>query len=102
MLLHHATPPGTVPPHAPDPADPGSLLSRLGAAGDDCGCSLGARCMAIGFVAALVALGVQYGAFTPAFFWRSPLALVVAFLCAGAGKSVGIARARRRRTQLQG
>jgi hypothetical protein len=36
------------------------------------------------------------GVLTMKFLWRLPLAFVVAMLCAGLGKSVGIALARRR------
>jgi hypothetical protein len=69
---------------------------------DDCGCALGARCMVAGFVATLLVLALQHGTLTPAFFWRSPLALAVAFLGAGLGKAVGITRARRRQPRVAG
>lgn len=71
-------------------------IRTAGAADDDCGCALGAKCMALGFVVTLLGLALQHGAFTPAFFWRSPLALLVAFVCAGLGKAAGMAAARRR------
>lgn len=76
-------------------AKPGQFRTA-GVADDECGCALGAKCMALGFVVTLLGLALQHGAFTAAFFWRSPLALLVAFVCAGLGKAAGMAAARRR------
>jgi len=55
--------------------------------------------MAVGFVLVLLWLWASNGFFTTNFLWRLPLALVFAFICAGVGKSVGIALALRRLRQ---
>jgi len=69
---------------------------RLNGLRNECGCSLGAKCMAAGFLAALAALAVLHGPFTPALLLRLPLAAVAAVVCAGLGKAAGILMARRR------
>jgi hypothetical protein len=73
-----------------------ALAERLDRDRHECGCSLGAKCMAAGAFAALAALAVRYGPLTPAFFWRLPLALAAAVAAAGAGKTLGILAARHR------
>ena len=70
--------------------------ARIASYRSECGCSLGARCMAAGFVLSLVLLAVCYGVFTAEFLWRLPLAFLFAIVCAGLGKTAGILRARSR------
>jgi hypothetical protein len=62
----------------------------------ECGCSLGAKCMAVSFAVALAGFAFRYGTLTQSFFWRVPLAVLFAFAGAGLGKVYGIARAHRR------
>src|SRR2546421_12662934 len=67
-----------------------ALSERLNRYRNECGCSLGAKCMAAGFVAALAWLSAWHGVFTAAFLWRLPLAFLFTLACAGAGKISGI------------
>ena len=97
----HSAPQLTVVPDRPV-AEASRSTGRSLTMDDDCGCALGARFMVAGFVATLLVLALQHGALTPAFFRRSPLALALAFLCAGLGKAVGITRARRRQKRVTG
>jgi hypothetical protein len=52
--------------------------------------------MTAGFLIVLGLLLASYGVLTSNFLMRLPLAFLVAFVCAGAGKSIGIFLARRR------
>jgi hypothetical protein len=72
------------------------LSSRLNQARNECGCSLGAKCMAAGALAALAWLSARYGFLTAAFFWRLPWVFLCTVASAGAGKTVGMLSARRR------
>jgi hypothetical protein len=62
----------------------------------ECGCSLGAKAMTAGFVIALAWLTIRYGVLTPGMFVRLPFAIAAAIAFAALGKSVGVAKARRR------
>lgn len=73
-----------------------ALAARVNRYRSECGCSLGAKTMATGFGAMVMWIWLSDGVLTMKFLWRLPLAFVVAMLCAGLGKSVGIALARRR------
>ena len=74
----------------------GSMISeRLNRYRSECGCSLGAKSMAVGFVATMICLVLRYGFFTAALVWRLPLAFLGGLLLAGIGKAIGIAIARR-------
>jgi hypothetical protein len=73
-----------------------ALAARVNPSRDDCGCSLGAKCMAAGFGVMVTWLGLSNGFFTMNFLWRLPFAFAFAVLCAGLGKVVGIALAHRR------
>jgi hypothetical protein len=73
-----------------------ALAARVNGYRNECGCSLGAKCMAVGFGAMVAWLWISNGLFTMRFAWRLPLAFLFALLCAGLGKSIGIALARRR------
>jgi hypothetical protein len=63
---------------------------------NECGCSLGAKCMVGGFGLGVTWLGLNYGVFTTHFLWRLPWAVLCAFAAAGLGKVFGIVRARDR------
>jgi hypothetical protein len=78
------------------PNEAEALAARVNGYRNECGCSLGAKCMAAGFGVIVTWLWIANGLFTMRFAWRLPLAFVVALLCAGLGKSVGIALARQR------
>jgi hypothetical protein len=52
--------------------------------------------MAAGFLIVLVLLLASYDVFTSNFLLRLPFAFLFAFVCAGAGKSIGVFLARRR------
>lgn len=71
------------------------LSSRLNQARSECGCSLGAKCMTVGALAALAWLSARYGFLTAAFFWRLPWAFLCTVASAGAGKAAGLLSARR-------
>lgn len=73
-----------------------ALAERLDRDRQECGCSLGAKCMAAGALAALAFLAARYGPLTPQFLWRLPLVLAAAVAAAGAGKTLGILAAHRR------
>jgi hypothetical protein len=75
------------------------LSARINGYRNECGCSLGAKSMAVGFLLMLLWLWASNGFFTTNSLWRLPLAFVFAFICAGVGKSVGIALALRRLRQ---
>src|SRR6266446_6517795 len=78
------------------PEDRHSAAARIVSYTHECGCSLGAKCMAASFAITLVALAFKYGILSSSFFWRVPLAMLCAFAGAAAGKLYGIARTRRR------
>lgn len=78
------------------PEDGHSAAARIVSYTHECGCSLGAKCMAASFAIALVAFAFKYGIMSPSFFWRVPVAALCAFGGAALGKVYGIARARRR------
>jgi hypothetical protein len=76
--------------------DAEALSARINGYRNECGCSLGAKSMAVGFLIALALLMALYGGFTSNFLLRLPFAFLFAFVCAGAGKSIGIFLARSR------
>jgi hypothetical protein len=78
------------------PNEAEALAARVNEYRNECGCSLGAKSMAVGFGVIVTWLWIANGVFTMRFAWRLPLAFVFALLCAGVGKSVGIALARQR------
>ncbi len=78
------------------PEDGLSAAARIVSYTRECGCSLGAKCMAASFAITLVAFAFKYGIMSPSFFWRVPVAVLCAFAGAAVGKVCGIARARRR------
>jgi hypothetical protein len=61
----------------------------------ECGCAWGARAMCLGLVASLVVLGTTY-ATVVGFLLHAPIALGVAAVSGGVGKTVAIAVARHR------
>jgi hypothetical protein len=69
---------------------------RILSYGRECGCSLGANCMAAAFGFAVIWLAFRYGVWTSQFIRHLPWALLCAFAGAGLGKWLGIARARAR------
>jgi hypothetical protein len=69
---------------------------RLQSYGNECGCSLGAKCLFAAFALALLGLAMRYGVLTSGFLWRLPLAVFAALVGAGIGKAFGLARARKR------
>lgn len=73
-----------------------ALTSRINGYRNECGCSLGAKSMVTGFSVMLLLLLASYSLFTSSFWLRLPFAFVFAFVCAGAGKAVGLFLARRR------
>jgi hypothetical protein len=73
-----------------------SAGSRIASYRNECGCSFEARCMTAGFLLALVYLVARFGLFTSGCAFRLPLAFACALVCAGAGKAIGIRRARTR------
>ena len=78
------------------PEDGFSAAARIVSYTRECGCSLGAKCMAASFAITLVTFAFKYGVLSPSFFWRVPVAVLCAFAGAALGKVYGIARARRR------
>ena len=78
------------------PEEAEALSSRINGYRNECGCSLGAKSMAAGFLIVLALLLASYGVFTSGFFLRLPFAFLFAFVCAGAGKSIGVFLARKR------
>jgi hypothetical protein len=78
------------------PAEAAALTERLNRYRNECGCSLGARCMVAGFAVTFIWFAVADGGFTIKFLWHVPLAFLAAFLGAGLGKFLGIVIARRR------
>jgi len=73
-----------------------ALSARINGYRNDCGCSLGAKSMAAGFLITVLWLCVSYGVFTTRFLLALPFAFLFAFVCAGAGKATGVFLARRR------
>lgn len=73
-----------------------ALVARVNGYRNECGCSLGAKTTAAGFGVMVTWLWLSNGLFTMRFLSRLPFAFVFAMLCAGLGKSIGIALARRR------
>ncbi len=71
-----------------------AFAERLNQYRQECGCSLGAKCMAASLI--LSAAWVVDRSSLVTLWWQIPVALAAALLCAGAGKAVGIARARRK------
>jgi hypothetical protein len=69
---------------------------RLQSYRNECGCSLGAKCMSAAFALALLALAMRYGVLTSGFLWHLPLAVFAALAGAGIGKAFGLASARKR------
>lgn len=72
------------------------LTSRINGYRNECGCSLGAKSMAVGFVLMLPWLWASNGLFTSKFLWRLPVAFIFVVISTGLGKSVGVALAHRR------
>jgi hypothetical protein len=75
--------------------DTRAASERLVSFAQECGCSLGAKCMAAGFVVMALYLAWSQGIASAGFLWRLPLTLAAALIGAAAGKLVGLARARR-------
>jgi hypothetical protein len=73
-----------------------AAAERIVSYNNECGCSLGAKCMAAGFGVAVAWLALGDGVLTAHFLWHLPRALLCAFAGAGIGKSFGVARARAR------
>jgi hypothetical protein len=71
-----------------------AAAERLSALRRECGCSLGAKFLSIGFVLSAVWLLRNYG-LSIAALWRAPIALLAAICFAGLGKAIGLALARR-------
>lgn len=71
-----------------------AFAERLNQYRQECGCSLGAQCMAASLI--LSTAWVVDRSSLVALWWQIPVALAAALLCAGGGKAVGIARARRK------
>jgi hypothetical protein len=67
---------------------------RIEAYRRECGCSLGAMCMAAGFAVTVLALAVRGDCTFRAVLASLPWAVVSALVGAGAGKAVGLLRAR--------
>lgn len=81
-----------LPGIAPDEAR--AAGERIESYRNECGCDLGAKCMALGFFATLAALVLRHGiagwTLVTAVLW----AALCSVMCAGVGKAIGIARAR--------
>ena len=73
-----------------------ALSARINGYRNECGCSLGAKFAAAGLGLVTAWLWMSDGIFTMTYLWRLPLAFIFLLLCAGFGKSLGIALARRR------
>jgi hypothetical protein len=70
-----------------------TAAERIAAQAAECGCSMGAKFMAGATVCAASWLLHVYG-LTAQLLWRLPWALPVVIAAAGAGKAIGIVRAR--------
>jgi hypothetical protein len=78
------------------PGELRAMAERLNQYRLECGCSLGARAMTGGLLAATALLAALYGPLSVAFVVHLPLAFAAAVVFAVVGKVVGIVRARRR------
>lgn len=76
--------------------DAKAIAARLNAYREECGCSLGAKCLAAGVCIAITWLVAASDGFSLHLFVRLAAALVFAVVCSGAGKALGILAARRR------
>jgi len=70
-----------------------AAAERIGTYAAECGCSMGARCMTAVALCASSWLLYRYG-FSAGLLWRLPWTLLTAIIAAGAGKAIGILRAR--------
>ncbi len=69
----------------------------------ECGCSMGAKGMAVLFSISFVWLAVSHGVFNAQFVWRLPWTFLWAVAGAAAGKVIGIVHARRQlRSEIKG
>lgn len=70
-----------------------TATERIAAHAADCGCSMGAKCMAAVSTLAALSLLYTYG-WSAGFLWHLPFVFLFALAGAGAGKVIGILRAR--------
>ncbi len=70
--------------------------NRIHAYANECGCSLGAKVMALSFLISLTGFALAYGIFSLSFLWRLPLIAVLALCGAASGKFLGLTLAHHR------